>query len=102
MPGRIQDRVAIITGASSGLGRAIARCFASEGAKICVVDLYATSRNATNAVTGKADDFNNRVVDEGTVEELQRLYGKDRAMFVKADMTRASDVEAAVAKCEFS
>lgn len=72
---------------------------ASEGAKICCVDLFESPRNRTNAETGKADDFHNRIEGESTVAEIQRLYGNDRSTFIKADVTSASDVEAAVAKC---
>lgn len=97
--GRIQGRMALVTGASSGLGKAISLQFAAEGAKLCCVDLYDRPRNKTNAATGKADDFNNRIEGESTVEELQRLHGKDAAVFVKADVTSGADMEAAVAKC---
>lgn len=99
MPGRIEGRIAFVTGASSGLGRAISLKLASEGAKICCVDLFDSPRNRTNAETGKADDFHNRIEGESTAAEISRLHGDGRATFVKADVTSASDVEAAVAQC---
>lgn len=99
MGGRIGDRVALVTGGSSGLGRSICLKLASEGAKICCVDLYERPRNRTNASTGKADDFNNRIDGEGTVAELQRLYGANRAGFVKADITSANEVEKSISQC---
>src|SRR5215207_10078184 len=37
--GRLEGKVAVITGAASGIGRASARRFAAEGARVCVVDL---------------------------------------------------------------
>ena len=42
---RLQDKVAIITGAASGMGAATARLFASEGAKVVVADVLEVEGN---------------------------------------------------------
>lgn len=39
MAGRLQDKVAVITGAAGGIGRASALRFAQEGARVCVADV---------------------------------------------------------------
>lgn len=36
---KLQDRVAVVTGAASGMGKAIAKLYAQEGAKVVVADL---------------------------------------------------------------
>ena len=41
---RLKAKTAIVTGASSGLGRAIARRFAAEGAQVVIADLDTTPR----------------------------------------------------------
>ena len=67
MPGRLEGKVAVITGAASGIGREAARRFAEEGASVCVADL--------------ADE-----PGEETAKEIDGLY-------VHADVTDPDDVQ---------
>ncbi|MFD1174351.1 SDR family NAD(P)-dependent oxidoreductase [Oceanobacillus picturae] len=69
--GKLQDRVAIITGGASGIGAATAKLFVSEGAKVVLVDL--------NEEKGKAFQ-----------EELQAQGAE--ALFVKANITSEEEV----------
>lgn len=73
---RLAEKVVIITGAGRGIGRRAALLFASEGAKLALVDI--------NAEAG-----------ESAAEEV-RLEGGE-AVFIKTDLTNAADVEAMVA-----
>jgi Dehydrogenases with different specificities (related to short-chain alcohol dehydrogenases) len=70
------ERVALVTGASSGIGRATAKRFAAEGTRVVGVDVD---------------------VDGGreTVSEIEAAGGE--ATFVEADVTDESDVEGMVA-----
>src|ERR1700680_1847162 len=75
MAGMLEDKVALITGAGSGIGQATSLIFAREGAKIVLAD----------------------VVEEGgnrTLKMVQDLGAN--AIFVKCDVAQWSDVEAAV------
>jgi NAD(P)-dependent dehydrogenase (short-subunit alcohol dehydrogenase family) len=99
MPGRLYGKTALITGASSGLGAAIAKAYARESANVCCVDLYPAPRNSVNPETGTADSIHNRLIKEqATHEHLQQAYGA-RAVFVRADITCAEDVQAAIQQC---
>ncbi|MFK3936784.1 SDR family NAD(P)-dependent oxidoreductase [Alkalihalobacillus sp. NPDC078783] len=69
--GKLQDKVAVITGGASGIGAATAKLFVSEGAKVVLVDL--------NEEKGKAFE-----------EELKAASAE--ALFIKANITSEEDV----------
>ena len=50
---RLQDQVALVTGGSRGIGRAIVKAFAAEGAKVAFV--YHSNREAAEKLVGEAD-----------------------------------------------
>lgn len=67
--GRLDGKVAVITGAASGIGLATARRFASEGANVVVADLDAPAgKAAADEVGGHFVSVD--VTDESAVEEL--------------------------------
>ncbi|HEX9115976.1 MAG TPA: glucose 1-dehydrogenase [Anaerolineae bacterium] len=76
MAGLAEGKVALVTGAGSGIGRATARLFAAEGAAGVIV--------ADIAVMG----------GEQTAHEIVQAGG--RAIFVRADVTQAGEVAALV------
>ncbi|CBX99050.1 hypothetical protein IAQ61_000820, partial [Plenodomus lingam] len=85
MPGRLENKIAVITGSSSGIGRAIALTFASEGARIVCSDLTESFR----------PEYRTDASPLTTVQEIEKLGGK--AIFVKCDTTSASDMQGLIA-----
>ena len=68
----LKDKIAVVTGAASGIGREIAFTYAREGAKVVIADLNLDGANATAAEIAKtgaqAIGVAMDVTDEGQVE----------------------------------
>ena len=80
--GKLDGRVAIITGAAQGIGAAYARRFAEEGAKIVIADIL-DSTNVVNTIKQSGGDAIGLLVDvsdksqvEGMVNTAVETYGK--------------------------
>ena len=73
---RLKDKVAIVTGAASGIGKEIARTYVREGARVAIADLNQQGADATAAELG----------------------GPDKAIGVAMDVTSEADVDAGVAR----
>jgi NAD(P)-dependent dehydrogenase (short-subunit alcohol dehydrogenase family) len=71
----LENKIAIVTGGSSGIGRSVALLYASEGAKVIVADLNEAGGNETVAMIKK---------------------NSGEAMFVKADSSKPADNETIV------
>lgn len=66
---RLQDRVTCVTGGGSGIGRATAEAFASEGAKVIVLDLdHTAARDTVDALPG--DDH---LAEQADVSDSERV-----------------------------
>jgi NAD(P)-dependent dehydrogenase (short-subunit alcohol dehydrogenase family) len=76
---RLKDKVAVVTGAGSGIGRASACRFAEEGARVCVVDVDESAAQETAA-------------------QVQTAGGS--ALSLTADVSRSDQVNGCIAKAE--
>jgi NAD(P)-dependent dehydrogenase (short-subunit alcohol dehydrogenase family) len=79
---RLKGKVAIVTGAGSGIGRASAKLFAAEGARVIVADL--DNADQTAAEIGKA--AHDLVVDAGDEDGVRRLVAAAEEHFGGLDI----------------
>jgi len=73
---RLKDKVAVVTGAGSGMGREIARLFVAEGAKVVAADWHA------DTIEGTAKDIGGTIVavTANVADEQQCVAMIDKAM----------------------
>ncbi|MGA0607570.1 SDR family NAD(P)-dependent oxidoreductase [Phenylobacterium sp. VNQ135] len=74
MPGRLEGKVAIITGTGSGMGRAAARLFAREGAKVVGCDINPAGGRTADEVSAEGGEMVSlQPVDLSVPEGAERL-----------------------------
>jgi NAD(P)-dependent dehydrogenase (short-subunit alcohol dehydrogenase family) len=101
MSGVLADRVAVVTAAGSGMGRASAMLFAEEGATVVVVDL---AREAAEAVVDEIEQAGGKAVAEtcdvadvaqlkGVFERIESTFGVLHVLFNHAGIPGPAGIE---------
>ncbi len=88
MPGTLAGKIAIVTGGSTGIGLATARCFAAEGARV-----FVTGRRAAELVDAVAAIGPNATgiqADSTNLADLDHLYEQVRAEAGRIDVLFAN------------
>ena len=86
--GKLKGKVAIVTGASKGIGASIAEHLAAEGASVVVN--FATSKNGADEVVKRITENGGKAIaaqaDVSKPKEIERLFGETRKAYGKLDI----------------
>ena len=101
MEGKLEGKVAIVTGAAQGMGEAVAKLFAQEGAKVVVNDIIEEkakkvaeeiNSQGKEALAIRADVTNHREVSR-MVEETVKEFGTVHILINNAGILRSTTKE---------
>jgi NAD(P)-dependent dehydrogenase (short-subunit alcohol dehydrogenase family) len=98
MPGRLEGKVAVITGATSGIGEATARVFVSEGARVVIAGRSEERGNALASELGKAAIFHRAdVMHEAeiaaVIDGAVKRFGKLDCLFNNAGAATPGEID---------
>ncbi|HED04670.1 MAG TPA: glucose 1-dehydrogenase [Candidatus Fraserbacteria bacterium] len=99
---RLKDKVALITGGGSGIGRASSLLFAAEGAQVVVVDIDDSGGNETAELVGAQGgqavylhaDVSQAADCQKMVQLAESAYGKLNVLFNNAGIMHSADADA--------
>ena len=84
--GRLEGKVALITGAARGIGLAIAECFADQGANLVLVDLADEVRQVAASLTERGVQTLPLVYDITLTANVERLVAESAGRFGRIDI----------------
>src|SRR5271169_5169318 len=89
--GRLEGKVAIVTGAASGIGRATSILFAREGARVAIADQNSTGLHETvRAIREHGGDVQGFGVDVGSEDQVKALVDSTLTSFGGLDVVYAN------------
>jgi NAD(P)-dependent dehydrogenase (short-subunit alcohol dehydrogenase family) len=95
MAGRLEGKVAVITGAGGGMGREAAVLFSAEGAHVCAADINGEAAETTAGEASAAFAFEVDVADAASVEAMYAAtaerYGGIDVLYNNAGISPADD-----------
>ena len=87
MTGKLAGKVAVVTGAGSGIGRAAAELFVREGAEVAIVDLVADAAKETAAqISGAGGRALSVAADISDPAQVDSAFGQISAEFGRVDV----------------
>jgi NAD(P)-dependent dehydrogenase (short-subunit alcohol dehydrogenase family) len=92
MAGRLENKVAIVTGAAAGIGRATTLAFAREGARVLAADLHATTPDSSQIKTVQVDVSDAAQV-RAMVDAVEHQWGRLDVLVNNAGISGGSSLE---------